>query len=197
MPKAALISYLVFAFVAFGWRTWRQYQDTGDSGFRGISGGLLGRTASGLFLSGLVVSPIAPVLQLAGWIQPLVVPPAIYAIGIGAFALGFGLTLVAQLQMGESWRIGVSTSERTALVTHGVFSIVRNPIFTGMLLALLGMVLLVPHMLTVVAVVLTLVGLELQVRFVEEPYLFATHGAEYHAYTGSVGRFAPGLGRLH
>lgn len=42
---------------------------------------------------------------------------------------------------------------------------------------------------------ISLVGLELQVRFVEEPYLLRTH-ATYASYASRVGRFLPGLGRL-
>lgn len=198
IPKLALGAYVAFILAAFGWRTWRQYRETGESGFRGFSGGALGQAASVLFLTGLVLAPLAPILEVAGRAQPLEIftRPAIHAAGVAAFALGFGLTLVAQLQMGTSWRIGVSATERTALVTHGVFSRVRNPIFTGMLLALLGLVFLVPHMLTAIAAACTFVGLELQVRVVEEPYLLSTHGDEYRKYARAVGRFVPGLGRL-
>jgi protein-S-isoprenylcysteine O-methyltransferase Ste14 len=38
------------------------------------------------------------------------------------------------------------------------------------------------------------VAIELQVRFVEEPYLVRTHGESYRAYCRRVGRFVPGLG---
>jgi protein-S-isoprenylcysteine O-methyltransferase Ste14 len=51
--------------------------------------------------------------------------------GVACFALGFWLTVRAQLDMGESWRIGVDAGEVTALVTTGVFRNVRNPIFSG------------------------------------------------------------------
>ncbi len=198
IPTLALVAYIAFVLVAFGWRTWLQYQQTGESGFRGFSGGAMGRSASILFLIGLVLAPLAPVVELIGWAAPLPIlsRPAVQAIGVAAFSLGFGVTVVAQFQMGSSWRIGVSTSERTALVTHGVFNLVRNPIFSGMLLALLGLVLLVPNSLAAVASLFTVVGLELQVRFVEEPYLLGTHGDKYREYARSVGRFVPGLGHL-
>ncbi len=193
------MGYVAFFLVAFGWRTWRQYRETGDSGFRGFPGGAVGRSASILFLAGLVLAPVAPVLELAGWTHPLriLTHPAVHAVGVAAFAFGFALTVVAQIQMGASWRVGVSPGERTALVTHELFSRFRNPIFTGMLLALVGLVFLVPDSLAALAALCTLVGLELHVRFVEEPYLLRTHGDEYRAYARSVGRFVPGLGRLH
>ena len=40
------------------------------------------------------------------------------------------------------------------------------------------------------------VGLELHVRRVEEPYLLRTHGDAYRTYAASAGRFVPGIGRL-
>lgn len=104
-------------------------------------------------------------------------------------------TVVAQLAMGDSWRIGVDTSERTELVTGGPFEIVRNPIFTAMLAAALGLTLLVPNVLALVGFVALLIGLELHVRLVAEPYLLRTHGGRYRRYAGRTGRFMPGLGR--
>ena len=107
---------------------------------------------------------------------------ALHVIGIGLAAAG-GLTLfLAQLGMGESWRVGVNEEERTDLVTAGWFSLVRNPIYSAMILGLLGFALMVPTWLGFVAVVVTGLGLELQVRAVEEPYLIRTHGDEFRAY---------------
>jgi protein-S-isoprenylcysteine O-methyltransferase Ste14 len=198
MPTLALLAYLAFMSVAFGWRSWLQYRRTGDLGFRGFRGGAVERTAALLFTAGLLAALGAPLAELLGWLAPprALARPGFHAAGLLAFAAGFAVTLVAQLQMGASWRIGVDPEERTALVTHGVFGCVRNPIFTGMLLALVGLLLLVPNRLSMLALLVTLVGVEIQVRAVEEPHLLRAHGERYRAYARSVGRFVPGLGRL-
>jgi protein-S-isoprenylcysteine O-methyltransferase Ste14 len=47
-----------------------------------------------------------------------------------------------------------------------------------------------------VALALTLLGIEMQVRAVEEPYLKRIHGEAYLHYAKRVGRFVPGFGRL-
>ena len=121
---------------------------------------------------------------------------ALHVIGIALAAAG-GLTLfLAQLGMGESWRVGVNEEERTDLVTAGWFSLVRNPIYSAMILGLLGFALMVPTWLGFVAVVVTGLGLELQVRAVEEPYLIRTHGDEFRDYASRVGRFVPRIGRF-
>jgi len=195
--KLALAAYLAFLAVAFGWRSWLQYRRTGDFGFRGFSRDPIERVSSGLFVLGLGAGLLAPLAELLGWLGAPHEPSGLaIATGAALCGLGFALTVVAQLQMGASWRIGVDASERTALVRGGVFARIRNPIYAGMLLALLGMWLLVPNALAPAALVATAFGLELHVRRVEEPYLLRVHGDAYRRYAGRVGRFVPGLGRL-
>jgi len=98
--------------------------------------------------------------------------------------------------MGASWRVGVDVRERTELVTGGLFRFVRNPIFSAMLVALVGLALLVPNAVSLLALVSSFAGLEIQVRRVEEPHLLRVHGERYRAWAARTGRFAPGLGRL-
>ena len=98
--------------------------------------------------------------------------------------------------MGDSWRIGVQESDRTQLVTGGVFGLVRNPIYTGMIPAFVGVALLVPNPVALAAVVTVVAGLEIQTRMVEEPYLLKVHGLAYAEYAARVGRFVPGIGRM-
>ena len=64
-----------------------------------------------------------------------------------------------------------------------------------MMVASIGLALLVPNWWSLAAVVVLLVGLEVQVRRVEEPYLCGAHGASYREYLRSAGRFLPGIGR--
>jgi len=98
--------------------------------------------------------------------------------------------------MGDSWRVGVDESEKTQLVTSGLFGWVRNPIFSFMWLSVAGLVLVVPNALSLLASSLTVLGIEAQVRAVEEPYLKHIHGEAYARYAATVGRFVPGIGRL-
>jgi protein-S-isoprenylcysteine O-methyltransferase Ste14 len=200
MPRAALAGYLAFLLVAFVWRTWLQHRRTGDAGFRGFRGNVavVERVAGVLLVLGFVASFLAPVLALAGMggTAPGLDHPAVHALGAALMAAGFVVTVVAQLDMGASWRIGVDPGERTALVTHGLFRRVRNPIYTGMLAATLGVLFLVPGVPSLAGFALALLGLEIHVRKVEEPHLLRAHGDHYRAYARAVGRFVPGIGRL-
>ena len=149
-------------------------------------------------LSGTVAIVLAPVLDIADALSPVdaLVRPAVQGAGMACFVAGFVLTVRAQLDMGASWRVGVDTNETTTLVTHGVFRHVRNPIFSGMVLAFVGVALLVPNIVAFVGVAMVVIGLEIHVRFVEEPYLTAAHGDRYKVYARSAGRFVPGWGRV-
>ncbi|NLD75698.1 MAG: isoprenylcysteine carboxylmethyltransferase family protein, partial [Acidimicrobiales bacterium] len=97
--------------------------------------------------------------------------------------------------MGASWRIGVDPDERTGLVTHGLFALVRNPIFTAMLVTALGLTLMVGNVISLTGLGALFAALEVQVRLVEEPYLRTVHGPDYERYSATAGRFLPGLGR--
>jgi protein-S-isoprenylcysteine O-methyltransferase Ste14 len=109
---------------------------------------------------------------------------------------GIVLTVWAQLQMGDSWRVGVDTDETTALVHTKLFGLVRNPIYSAMLIFECGIALLAPNLVTIIGVVLTFAALELQVRRVEEPYLLVKQGDLYRDYAARVGRFVPGVGLI-
>jgi protein-S-isoprenylcysteine O-methyltransferase Ste14 len=196
----ALALLAVFGLLGFAWRAWLQRRRTGSTGFRGMNGRLgSAEWVAGLgFVIALVVAVVGPVLQLSGVITPVSVLYAewIQVAGIALAGLGIVLTVWAQLDMGESWRVGVDASETTALVQTRVFGWVRNPIYTAMLIFDVGIALVTPNFVTIAGLVLAIAALELQVRRVEEPYLLGKHGAAYRGYTASVGRFIPGVGLI-
>jgi protein-S-isoprenylcysteine O-methyltransferase Ste14 len=189
-----------FGVLAFGVRIGIQLRRTGKTGVIGLreGAGAADWVSGILFVGGMAMGAISPILVLGddlATIDTLDVD-ALNVIGI-VLAVAGGLAVFgAQLGMGESWRIGVSDDERTDLVTGGWFSLCRNPIYTSMIVGWLGLALLVPTWLGFAAAAVISAGLELQVRFVEEPHLVRTHGDEYRTYASRVGRFVPRIGRL-
>ena len=184
---------VAFAILAFGVRGYIQWRRTGSTGFivPRLSAPLLERLGALLFILALVGLGVAPAIGID---VDLLAGPAWGVIGAVLAVAGVVLCLVAQLVMGDSWRIGVDESETTDLVTEGLFAHVRNPIFTSMLVAAVGFALLVPNLWSIGAVVALFAGLELQVRYVEEPYLARSHGPAYATYSSRAGRFLPGVG---
>ena len=198
MSETALVLYLAFLLSAFGWRGWVQYRRTGDAGFRLLReedspAARVAGLSLGISLLALLAASLLPLLGTLP--TPTAAAGALTA-GLVLTGLGFVVTIRAQLEMADSWRIGVDPSERTELVTGGLFRVVRNPIFTGIGLFSLGYALLVPNALALLGVVTGALGIELQVRRLEEPYLLQTHGEAYRLYAARVGRFLPGIGRL-
>ena len=196
MPGIALALYAVWFVLAFVVRSAVQLRRTGETGFKGLGGrpGSLEWCAGVLFVVALAVGVAGPVAALAG-LDPLVDLAWLEAVGLALAVGGVVATLVAQLAMGDSWRIGVDETERTELVTGSVFDLVRNPIFSAMLLTAVGLTLMVPNVISLVGLAALVVAVELQVRGVEEPYLATVHGGAYAAYRRRVGRFIPGVGR--
>ncbi len=192
--------FIFYFALAFGMRTVLQLRRTGSTGFKGVSGrpGSAEWLGGVLFIVALMLGLAAPVLDLVGALEPFGPFDAQVGKALGFVLYGLGLvgTLVAQGAMGRSWRIGVDHSEKTELVITGPFAFVRNPIFAAMIPSFLGLTLMVPNAAALVGFVALIGALELQVRFVEEPYLLKTHGESYAKYASRVGRFAPGLGRL-
>ncbi len=198
MAVVALIALGAYIAASFGWRMWLQRRLTGDAGLRAAPRTRAEWVSGAGLVAGAIAVVLAPVLDLAGISEPIAAleGPLLRAVGITLFALGFYLTIRAQLDMGESWRIGVDLEESTALVTGGVFRFVRNPIFTGMLLVCAGSALMVPNALALAGAALIAGSLEIHVRSVEEPYLLGVHGERYASYARSAGRFMPRVGRL-
>lgn len=200
MAWVALGSYALYLALAFGLRTAVQLHRTGSSGFRGLSGrpGSAEWLGGVLFALALLAGVTAPILDVAGAVGPVdaVDGPAAHAAGIALFAVGLAVTLAAQFAMGDQWRIGVDPDERTELVTSGPFALVRNPIFSGMLPASLGLALMVPNVVALLGFAALVLALQIQVRHVEEPYLLRVHGRRYADYAARVGRFVPGIGRI-
>lgn len=176
-----------------------QLRRTGDSGNRRTwrPDGTLEWWALALAdLGYLLIGVSAPVAALTGMPAISVLErPWVQAVGLVVAVAGIVATLLAQLGLGASWRIGVDETETTALVTTGPFAVVRNPIFTALLLTLTGLALMVPNLVAVAGLLVAMAGIELQIRGVEEPYLRRVHGRAYTDYTAKVGRFLPWLGR--
>jgi protein-S-isoprenylcysteine O-methyltransferase Ste14 len=197
MPVIALVLFAVFAILGFGWRSWVQRRRTGSTGFKGISGrpGSVEWWAGVGFVIALVLGAAAPALQWVGLAEPVLSAPEVHVLGIVIAIAGIAATVYAQLDMGDSWRIGVDPGETTTLVRTGVFAHVRNPIFSAMIIFAFGVTLMTPNPFALTGFALLILAIELQVRAVEEPYLHEVHAAVYPGYLASVGRFVPGVGR--
>jgi protein-S-isoprenylcysteine O-methyltransferase Ste14 len=58
--------------------------------------------------------------------------------GVVLCALGFGLAISARWYLGRNWGMPMSRKEQPELVTSGPYAFIRHPIYTGLILAMLG-----------------------------------------------------------
>jgi protein-S-isoprenylcysteine O-methyltransferase Ste14 len=200
MAAVALAMLGAILVLTFFVRVAIQLRQTGETGLIGMraGGGPLEKLSGVLFLSGIVLGGLSPLLVLTDSLETIEALESDVVQGVGlVIATIAGIAIFgAQLGMGASWRIGVQDDQGTDLVTSGWFSVVRNPIYTSMIAAWIGFALMVPTWLGIVAAVVAVIGLEMQVRLVEEPYLRRAHADGFRSYASRVGRFVPGIGRL-
>ena len=114
--------------------------------------------------------------------------PTINCIGLFLLFTSFVWTIIAQVHIKNSWRIGIDTETKTELVISGLFSTSRNPIFFGMIITLIGVFLATPNALTVLFLILGYVIIQIQTRL-EEEFLTKEHGQKYLEYKQKVRRF--------
>ena len=112
---------------------------------------------------------------------------------IGAI-LGFMGDLVFLLAitcMKDSWRAGIPKSDKTKLVTNGIYKISRNPAFLGFDLVYIGILLLYFNPIHLIFTLFAIIMFHLQI-LQEEKFMEATFKEEYIDYKKKVFRY---LGR--
>lgn len=106
--------------------------------------------------------------------------------------LGVVTFICAVLAMRDNWRAGVSTTDKTELITSGIYQISRNPAFLGFDLVYIGILMMFFNKVLLITSALAALVLHLQIVNVEEDFLIATFGDEYLDYRKMVNRY---LGR--
>lgn len=199
--SAPLILLSVFFGVGFGWRAWLQRRRFGSSGIMLFRSGRWRQHARE---SGLLLLATASFGQAAAalWAPAtvdalrLLLPSTTLAwLGTALMLAGTVVMVVAQLDMGASWRVGLDDTTRPGVVVGGLYRICRNPIYVALLVALAGYAALLPTWLSVAMLAGTGVTVRNQVRE-EEAHLLRLYGDVYAVYARRVGRFLPGVGRL-
>ncbi|MGF6176860.1 methyltransferase family protein [Ensifer sp. 4252] len=145
----------------------------------------------------IVAALVVHLLAIAGFPEavsaslgriPVLDAPLIAAIGLALMALGGGLTMLSQWAMRHSWKIGIPEEQDAPLVTSGLYAFSRNPIYVGMVTALIGTVLAVPNVVSVALALSAWISISYQIRM-EEAHLARAFGEAYIAYCKRVRRW--------
>jgi protein-S-isoprenylcysteine O-methyltransferase Ste14 len=109
--------------------------------------------------------------------------------GVALCLLGFGLAINARRHLGRNWGLPMSRKEQPELITSGPYALIRHPIYTGLILAMLGSAIGVNVFW---ALLLVLVG----AYFIysarrEETLMLQLFPEQYAAYMARTGMLAP------
>jgi len=113
-------------------------------------------------------------------------------IGVVLALLGDVIFVISVLTMRDSWRAGVSETDKTELVTNGIYKISRNPAFLGFDLVYIGILLMFFNWILFAVSIFAMIMFHLQIVNVEEDFLVVAFGNEYLDYKKKVNRY---LGR--
>jgi protein-S-isoprenylcysteine O-methyltransferase Ste14 len=109
-------------------------------------------------------------------------------IGTIFIASGLLFSSISSLNLGKSWRIGVDSSEKTNLISNGIYKISRNPYFLSYDVVLIG-ISFVSLSLFVIAFSITTMILFHILILKEEVYLDKIHTDSYREYKRKVRRY--------
>lgn len=131
--------------------------------------------------------PIVEVVSISLNISNL--PLTVRYVGIVIAALGDIFFVISVWTMKDSWRAGVSPTDKTELVTTGIYQISRNPAFLGFDLVYIGVCLMFFNWVLLLVSVFAMLMFHLQIVNVEEDFLLDSFGEEYISYKKKVNRY--------
>ena len=134
--------------------------------------------------------PAVEVISIIGNITAL--PLGIRGIGAGVAGVGDVVFILSVWTMKDSWRAGVSETDKTELVTNGIYKISRNPAFLGFDLVYVGILMMFFNWILLAVSLFAIIMFHLQIVNVEEDFLLISFGQEYVEYRKMVHRY---LGR--
>jgi len=188
--------YLLFSlFVSIIWRGLVFRKQTGKNPFiLGDSETPAGYLATWLKKLSFVVAvevltfSFYPDFFSSGPLMNLPIPAYLTYFGVLLLLLALSVIVLAQIQMGESWRVGFATDEKTEIVCRGLYKYSRNPIYFGLLLTQIGFLLVLPNFVSLLVMLIDIVLLQITIRL-EEAHLTALHGEPYLEFKRRVRRW--------
>jgi protein-S-isoprenylcysteine O-methyltransferase Ste14 len=110
-------------------------------------------------------------------------------LGVIPLALGIGINLVADRSFKQHNTAVKPLEKSTALVTHGVFRVSRNPMYLGIVLILLGIALFLGSLTPYLVVFLFAIFIDIVFIRFEEKKLEEIFGEAWLEYKKSVRRW--------
>jgi protein-S-isoprenylcysteine O-methyltransferase Ste14 len=116
--------------------------------------------------------------------------PEIAWVGIALTLAGLGVAIWARRYLGSDWSGRIAIREDQRLVRSGPYAIVRHPIYSGLVIAMIGTVVALGEWRGLLAVPLIITAYTLKIRM-EERWLLEEFGEEYTRYRREVSAIVP------
>jgi protein-S-isoprenylcysteine O-methyltransferase Ste14 len=116
-----------------------------------------------------------------------------FLVGEALFLAGLALRYWSVHTLGRFFKVTVSIQAGHRVIRSGPYRLLRHPSYSGLLVAMLGLGLMLETWLGLVAlIVLPLIGVLIRIR-AEESALIDALGSEYASYAAETRRLIPGL----
>jgi protein-S-isoprenylcysteine O-methyltransferase Ste14 len=153
------------------------------------------RAAEAVVLGGVLVGiwllPLASVFTTSLQAFAFDLPPWAAVTGVCLFLASLTVRWIAQGTLAGQWSHTLETADRQALVTHGIYSRVRHPIYASLVLWACAQPLLLQNALSGFSGALAVALLWLVRVPREEAMLLARFGEDYRAHMSRTGRLLP------
>lgn len=129
-----------------------------------------------------------------GWLGRRIIPwsEVLFVIGALLLVLGIGLAIWARVHLGQNWSGHVTLKAGHRLIRSGPYALARHPIYTGILLAVIGTAVAVDDWAGVIAILIVAETFVRKLR-IEERWLTEEFGDDYRAYQRDVRALIPGV----
>jgi protein-S-isoprenylcysteine O-methyltransferase Ste14 len=127
---------------------------------------------------------------LEGFFRPATL--ILFWISVALVAIGLAFAVAARVWLGGNWSGTVTVKAGHELVRSGPYACVRHPIYTGLLLALIGTTLAVGQWRALLGLALVIVGIVRKLTM-EERFMTEEFGAAYVDYRQRVAMLVPFL----
>jgi uncharacterized membrane protein len=129
-----------------------------------------------------------------GWLDQRYLPqtPVWFFTGLGLTAVGLGFSVFARVWLGRNWSGTVTLKQDHELIRGGPYRWVRHPIYTGILLAVLGSAIATGEWRGPLGFALITISLLRKIK-IEERVLTEQFGEAYKRYQAEVPALLPGV----
>ena len=124
--------------------------------------------------------------------SPLFIAPGPITTGLGLFLATYGIFIIKRAFRNYRFRefVGIKKEAQPILKTDGLQAKIRHPLYSGIILLVLGYVLFNPMLVNVVSLIALIIYLPIGI-WLEEKKLIQIFGQEYENYKKSVPSIIP------